>query len=102
MPGILLAVPVVLAGVAQALAQPSVGPAPAVAPLQLPKVGDMSNADLISFLPPARQEHEYSAKAGAWMNDPYSPEFAQRIEAGKVTDDELGAAVRRCGLLRAA
>lgn len=61
---------------------------------------ELTNAELISRLPPARQEVVYDPSIRRPTDNRFSVEWGSRIAAGKVTPDELGAALRQCGMIR--
>src|SRR5206468_1314114 len=63
-------------------------------------VSDLSNNELIERLPPACQEWVRQPRTGTWSQDPIVVEWGGRILARKVTSDELGRALRACGMLR--
>lgn len=61
---------------------------------------DVPNAELISRLPPARGEAVRDVKTDDWIENPYSDEWAMRLSEGRFTSQDLGDAIRRCGMLR--
>lgn len=66
-----------------------------------PDLKSLTNAQLIALLPPARQETTRDVKAGSWVESPASKEWAERIiTPGKVTPEEIAAAVKACAVLR--
>ena len=65
-----------------------------------PSPSEMTNAQLIARLPPARQEMTFNDKTDDWEKNKISEEWARRVAAGAVSSEELGAAVRQCGALR--
>ncbi|MBI1189219.1 MAG: hypothetical protein GC200_00845 [Tepidisphaera sp.] len=60
----------------------------------------MTTDELIAQLPPATQEWRTEPETGWWKETPVAAEFQRRLNAGKLTNEQIGAALKACGMLR--